>query len=359
MRNISKLSGSVRGLVGAVVLAVGLSGSVVAQQEVRAQAAPAAAVEPRPAVTLPADGSFVVATYNIENWRTHFLAYKLREQKLLPDEEANRELLTAFRESNDEDNWEVAQVIRDPGFSPHVLVFQEGCSQEDLTFFNRRWLDNMYETLVVFPTNTGRGQTMGVMLKPGFKIIDQRDKYHLEPDTVDNPRGEKLFARGPAFVLIETPTGYRFWLGTTHQKSKSGNSAEVTAWRNREAVRTYQIMQELRKEGPADVMLLGDFNDELGVQEFEAEGGGDTVANNVAPAGSEAGNALALKTRKLAESGARSFGGYFRDRGGFIDHVVVTPEMAAEVSDAEVVVTPVSRLASDHFPVWVKVTPAK
>ena len=312
---------------------------------------------PRQPAQLPADGSFTVTTYNIENWRTHFLAYKLREQKLLPEAEANSELLTQLREANDEDNWEISQVIRDPAVSPHILVFQEGCSQPDLEFFNRRWLDNMFETLIVFPSNTNRGQTVGVMLQPGFKVIDRRDQYYQEPDTTDNPRGEKLFARGPSFILVETPTGYRFWLGTTHQKSKSGNSAEVTAWRNREAIRTYHIMQELRKAGPADVMLLGDFNDELGIQEFEAEGGGDTVSNNLAPAGTPPADSLILKTKSLVESNARSFGGYFRDRGGFIDHVVVTPEMETEVSDASVFISPVSRLASDHYPVTVKVTP--
>src|SRR3954454_6090872 len=138
---------------------------------------------------------------------------------------------------------------------------------------------------MTFPTNTTRNQHLCMLLKPGFKVIEKRDKYYLEKDTVENSRGERLFARGPAFVLVETPGGYQFWVGVTHQKSKSGNSVDVTKWRIRECARTHQILKELEHSGKGngDVLFMGDMNDELGYQEFEQEAGGDAIATLVGP----------------------------------------------------------------------------
>ena len=185
--------------------------------------------------------TITVATYNIENFKEHFLARTIADMKLnskLTDPELKQAfaaMLSELRNANDEDNWETAQVILDPRFSPDILVFEEGCSQEQLDEFNKRWLKGAYETAIVFPGNSTRGQTVGLLAKPGFKVIDRKDQYYEEPDNVSNERGEKLFARGPAFLLMQTPSGYRFWVGVTHQKSKYGNSVEVTQWRNREA----------------------------------------------------------------------------------------------------------------------------
>ncbi|HWP39304.1 MAG TPA: hypothetical protein VNL70_00160, partial [Tepidisphaeraceae bacterium] len=100
-----------------------------------------------------------LATYNIENFREHFLGHKLstsRPSWLASDDPQARELIDALRYQNDEENWEIAQVILDPQFNPDVLVIQEGCEQKDLEYFNKRWLNNAYETLIVFSSNTTR-----------------------------------------------------------------------------------------------------------------------------------------------------------------------------------------------------------
>ena len=131
-------------------------------------------------------------------------------------------------------------------------------AQEELEAFNKKWLKGAYETAIVFPGNSGRGQTLGMLAKPGFKIVDRKDQYHLEPDTGKNARGERLFARGPAFVLIESPSGYRFWVGVTHQKSKSDNSVDVTQWRNREATRAALVAGQRGLPALADVLAVRD-----------------------------------------------------------------------------------------------------
>jgi hypothetical protein len=48
---------------------------------------------------------------------------------------------------------------------------------------------------------------------------------------------------------------------------------EDSKWRNREATRTHEIIKEIEKAGPSDVMLLGDMNDELGMDESEKVAG--------------------------------------------------------------------------------------
>src|SRR5215212_3721517 len=199
-----------------------------------------------------------VGTYNIELFERHFLAHQFANKPIAQDRDG-KELLEELRKKNDEDNWETAQVILDPKFNPDVLVIEEGCDQADLEYFNHRWLNDAYEIVRQFPSNTQRHQHLEVLIKKGFKILEQRDQYYLEPDSVGNDRGSRLFARGPVFLKLRTPGDYVFWLGLTHMKSKSvgtlatspgasktkdgKDSPEVhekkladTKWRNREAV---------------------------------------------------------------------------------------------------------------------------
>jgi endonuclease/exonuclease/phosphatase family metal-dependent hydrolase len=302
-----------------------------------------------------AQETITVATWNIENWHTNFEGHRMRQATRPATRPVSEHELGVIRQEgyqNDEDHWEVAQVLADPAFSPDVLVVQEGARQADLEFFNRRWLNNAYGIVVQFRSNTDRDQHLNLLLKPGFKLVERRDRYHEEVDAVPNDRGNRLFARGPAFALVETPTGYRFWVGTTHQKSKAGgDSPEQAAWRNREATRTHAILRELEKTGPNDVILLGDMNDTLGVDEHEAVSGGDSVANLVGPAD----HGFVLVTAPLAGR-EFSYGGYWNTRfRSLIDHAVVSAAMKDQVQDVKVIKTPLASVASDHYPVVVTI----
>lgn len=297
-----------------------------------------------------------LATYNIEHFESSFEHYRLTRDKALKEttDPILKALLEEEERQNQEDQWEVSRVITHPRFNPDILVIQEGCSQSNLEYFNKRWLSKAYETVIVFPSNTDRAQHLGMMLKPGFKVIARKDKYREEKDPVGNDRGGLLFARGPAFALVQTPTGYKFWVGTTHQKSKSGNNVEVTAWRNREAVRTHAIMKEIAAEGPDDVILLGDMNDEVGVDEFEKDpaSGGDAMANLIGPAE----DGFVLATEPLVKAKEQSFGGYWTTRfRALIDHAVATPSMKDQVESVEVFRGGLAAAASDHYPVMVKI----
>jgi endonuclease/exonuclease/phosphatase family metal-dependent hydrolase len=300
---------------------------------------------------LPAQ-QITVATYNIEHFAGHFLARRIATTRpsVAKNPEA-QDLMESERRHEDEDNWETAEVILDPRFSPDILAIQEGCSQADLEYFNHRWLRDSYSTVIVFDSNTDREQTIGMMIRPGFKVVDRKDQYYREPDPVPNERGNRLFARGPAFLLVEAPSGYRFWIGTNHQKSKADNSVEVTQWRNREALRTHQIIKEIEKSGPSDVIFLGDMNDEAGIQMYELQGGGDVISNLVGPVT----DGIFLATSKLAEAGKISYFGYSRtDHRSLIDHIFVTSSFKDQIEDVQVFQNGFTAVSSDHCPVMMR-----
>jgi len=313
-----------------------------------------------------------IATYNVELWDESFSAHAASTQPIAKDP-AGAELLRTLRRENDEDNWEVAQTILDKNFDPDILVIQEGPDQSDLRFFNRRWMNDAYETVQTLPSNTDRNQHLCVFMKKGFRILARRDQYRNEPDpTGANARGARLFARGPVFLLVQSPGGKKFWVGTTHQKSKNpgiqvepgqkrpdDNAPEVmarrvedTKWRNREAARTHQIIKELEKAGPPDVILLGDMNDAVGPDDAEQQAGGDAVATLVGPPA----DGLILATQALVDAKRISFHNYDDTRHReLIDHVVVTKSFQPRIVEVKVIDdVPFARVASDHYPVMVK-----
>ncbi|HVT89451.1 MAG TPA: endonuclease/exonuclease/phosphatase family protein [Tepidisphaeraceae bacterium] len=294
-----------------------------------------------------------LGTYNIEYFQHHFAAKELAAPKPspLPNTQAVKDLLAAERAHEDKDNWAISQVILDPKFSPDILAIQEGCSQANLEYFAHHWLGDRYQTVIVFAGNSDREQYVEMLLKPGFDIIQRRDQYFQEKDPVANERGDKLFARGPAFLLIQAPGGYRFWVGTNHQKSKSGNSMDVSKWRNREAKRTHEIIKELEKTGPADVVFMGDMNDELWYQPFEQEAGGDAISLLVGPPQ----DGFILATRPLIEAGQISYFGYERtEYRSFIDQILVTRSLKDRIGPVQVFSNGFTAMASDHHPVMMK-----
>ena len=288
--------------------------------------------------------TITIGTYNIERFQERF-----RETKDIAD----KDLAGFVKAAEDKANWMAAETILNPKFNPDVLVIEECCDQEQLDAFNKKWLKGAYETVIVFPSNSERHQSLALLAKTGFKVVERKDQYYLEKDPGGgNERGDRLFARGPAFCKVQTPTGYTMWVGVTHQKSKGGNSVDVTKWRKREAIRTHQIMKELEAAGPDDVILLGDMNDELGIQEFELEAGGDVIADLV---GAQP-DGFILATKPLIDAGKISYGGYWNPRfRSWIDHIVISKGMKDQVEQVDVFTDVLAQAASDHYPVYIKI----
>ncbi len=302
--------------------------------------------------------TITLATYNVEHFADHFRGFHMEQQAATrPANPETKDLVDAIKRWNTENQWEIANVITDPAFSPDILCIEEGPEQSDLDFFNKRWLDSMYATVIVFPSNSQYHQTVDMLLKPGFKILDRKDRYYLEPDSAgQNKRGERLFARGPAFLRVQAPSGYTFWVGVTHQKSKSGNSLEVSQWRVREAKRTHEILKELRAIDP-DVVLLGDMNDDLGPDEYESkpDSGGDSIAALVGPPS----DGFLLATKPLADKKEISFHGYSNPKyRSLIDHAIVSPDVSSRLRSVQIFQNQWTPVASDHLPVMLKINAA-
>ncbi|MEM8874030.1 MAG: endonuclease/exonuclease/phosphatase family protein [Planctomycetota bacterium] len=301
--------------------------------------------------TAPADvaveaDTIRVVSYNIENFTQNFTAYaldrKYRQNEAVPED--IRDFIRYERRADREENWEVAETIK--AMQPDILAVQESASLENLAYFNESFLDNYFGTIQNLPTNTTREQHLTIMLRPGFEIVETVTLYEV-PDVNDyNDRGDRLFARGAGFVLIKTPDGDQFWVGNTHQKSKGGNSVRTTRWRNLEATTTRDKAIELSEQHP--VLLVGDMNDTLGIDEHEDEGGGDVMTNM--------SQGLILLTRELSDDGVETFKGYGGARyGGFIDHALATDNMLPFVVDVSVFTGGMTDSASDHLPVVVDV----
>ncbi|MFP4054324.1 MAG: endonuclease/exonuclease/phosphatase family protein, partial [Phycisphaerae bacterium] len=293
-------------------------------------------------------------TWNVE----HFM--RMFDQVRMPNRSRDRGEL--FRD--EEDLYEVARTLGLPDVDADVVCIQECCSQEMLEHFNKEWLDGRYETIKVFPGNV-EGQWLGMLIKPGWKVLEVRDKYHRQRDPEDDPRvrgakehgglaeGNLLFSRGPVFVKLRSPRGNVIWVGTTHVKSKYGNNEAVTRWRIRELQRTREICESLLADGKSDYLaMMGDFNDDFGKDFYERKVGIDAVevmlqgkghAKLVSPT-----RTLAAENDKLSTYHCQIKPPKYRS---FIDHVFLSAEAGKRVSKTRVVDNPIAAVASDHYPV--------
>ena len=341
----------IRRLLAACAL-VTIATTTLAQEAADDAAADATQPATAPAVVV-APGTPVplrIMTFNCENW-----TYRYQAKKALATTKPGLapnivEALKTAREDADEQDWETARNVLD--VRPDVWVLQEGCDVPELNRFNLIFLRGYFETVHVFKNNSERGQFTAILLRPGFKALEFHEQYHDEPDpgNLNTYGAGKLFARGPGFCKIQAPNGTVFWVGTNHAKSKSGNSVAVTKWRLAEAKRTNEIINEIKKAGPAPVFFLGDMNDELGYQEFEQEAGGSAI-ETIAGTGDRA---LLVLTKKLAEDGAISYHGSRAARfRSFIDHAFATPEAAPWVKEVHVFHEDLADVASDHYPVVI------
>jgi endonuclease/exonuclease/phosphatase family metal-dependent hydrolase len=295
-----------------------------------------------------------VATYNIE----HFM--QMFDQVLMPERSRERQELY----DDEEDRYEVARTLE--GLDADIVGIQECCSQEMLEWFNREDLGGRYAYVKVFPSNVA-GQWVGMLAKKGFRAIQERS-FAGEVDPVRDGRLERikgdaglweknlLFSRGPGFVLFEAPSGERFWVGATHVKSKYGNSEAVTAWRIREVKRTREICHELLAEGKTDkLVMLGDFNDDLGMDYHERKLRADAVAVMTAD-----DSKLTSLTFPLAQADANRSTYHCEIKPpryrSFIDHIFVSPAMAGWAGKVAIFDDPIAAAASDHYPVWAELT---
>ncbi|MBS3822065.1 MAG: endonuclease/exonuclease/phosphatase family protein [Phycisphaerae bacterium] len=302
-----------------------------------------------------------VATYNIEHMS------KMLNVALVKPNNRTREQWADFF-SDEEDCYEVAWVITQAAAAPDILLIQEGCSQDELEHFNTHWLRQAYAYVKVFRGNSPRGQHLGILAKKGFEPLEVRE-FADEVDPVDDPALRKLkeggglaeknllFSRGPAFVKFRTPGGHVMWVGNTHVKSKYGNSLPVVKWRIREMQRTREICGELLARGDTPYLLLGgDFNDDMQLDEFEKTLGRDALS---VITGGQDREQLTNLTSPLIRANPR--GGTYHARvktkypAAWFDYLFASPDLARHVRRTTLIDAPLAGVASDHLPVVTEI----
>jgi hypothetical protein len=302
-----------------------------------------------------------VATYNIEH-----MSDMLNVALVEPNDRTREQWGDFF--NDEEDCYEVAWVITQTAATPDILLIQEGCSQDELEHFNTHWLRQAYAYVKVFRGNSPRGQQLGILAKKGFEPLEVRE-FADEVDPVDDPALRKLkeggglaeknllFSRGPAFVKFRTPGGHVMWVGNTHVKSKYGNSLPVVKWRIREMQRTREICGELLATGDTPYLLLGgDFNDDMQLDEFEKKLSRDALSIMIDGKGDEQ---LLSLTSPLIRTNPR--GGTYHARvktkypPAWFDYIFASPDLARYVKATTLIDTPLAGVASDHLPVVTEI----
>jgi hypothetical protein len=297
-----------------------------------------------------------IGTWNIE----HFM--KMFDQDRMPERSRNTVELYA----DEEDQYEVAVTIRSESFEPDILVIQECCDQEMLEHFCKKWFPGKYAFIKVFDSNVA-GQNIGVLAKQGFEPL--RTEHFVndrDPMTDTSIRSAKegadlweknlLFSRGPGFVLFQTPKGNKLWVGSTHSKSKSGNNKAVTQWRIREYERTRQICGELiQKSGVKKLVILGDFNDDFGMDSYETSLGQDAIETMISCHSGDEELICMDKAIWGDDPDAASYHCQIKPKKyrSFLDHIFASPELAAKVKETAMITESIAYAASDHLPLLI------
>lgn len=294
-----------------------------------------------------------IATWNIERFDAMF------DQIRQPPR--TRDRYEMF--DDEEDKLEVQLVFDLERFDPDIVVIQECCDQAMLERFNKVWLDGRYDYIKVFKSNTP-GQWVAVMAKPGYEAVELR-QYADEVDPVDDAGlrrtkarsyggGNPLFPRGPGFVKFKTPAGSHLWVGSTHIKSKGGNSYAMTKWRARQIQRLREICFELAEDTPW-VYLGGDFNDTFGMDRLEERLGIDAIAGML---DEHDGRNMVSPTHQLKQRKPELATYHAKLKPfdpSFFDHVFLTSALNERLDRARVINQPIAYPASDHLPVVVTV----
>ena len=284
-----------------------------------------------------------VGTWNVE----HF--FKMFDQEKMP--ERSRDMTEYY--ADEEDQYEVAATIKSPSFNPDIIVIQECCDKEMLELFCKKWLTDKFAYINVFKCNSD-SQMIGILARPGFKPLSVKEYADVKDEVYSAKTGKdsKLFSRGPGFVLFQTPQGNKLWVGTTHTKSKYGNSKGVTEWRIRELEKTRQICGQLASGSDTDnLVILGDFNDDFGKDKYENAVGQDAVEVMIKGTGNEKfvclDEAVWKSNPDIATYHCVIKPPKYRS---FLDHIFATPSLAKCVKQTVVIDESIAYVASDHLP---------
>ncbi len=286
-------------------------------------------------------GSFVLATYNVHNFFDAYDNPYTADETTAPKTKGELKTLAAA----------IRQVDAD------VLILQEVEAGGALKAFVSEQLgDAGYKYVVDETTEDPRGITVAALSRwPVRRIVSHR-LCELTPGgggaggagaagmagsggLVEGNR----FARDLLRVDVEVRPGYVVTVYGVHLKSKQASAGDEGSakWRLAEAVRAREIMQEeAGREGLVRFAFLGDCNDTIDSPAVQ------TVLGTTMPGMVDVLGAVPAGERVTFVSGG------FREG---IDHILLSPGLAARMAAGEIVRGGAVEKASDHRPVRVRI----
>jgi endonuclease/exonuclease/phosphatase family metal-dependent hydrolase len=152
-----------------------------------------------------------------------------------------------------------ARVIRDVGAD--IIAIIEVEDRRALKQFNEHVLTQVggkaYEHVMVIEGNDDRGIDVGLMTTADHPLRLMCSHVHERQSN-----GRLLFSRDAPEYEVTGPDDERIWVIPCHFKSKfGGDDSQSKRRRAAQATRVAEIYGRLRKEGNADIVVLGDFND--------------------------------------------------------------------------------------------------
>jgi len=230
----------------------------------------------------------------------------------------------------------LAVVIRDLG--AEVIGLQEVENRGVLEAFNREHLGGLYPTVVLVEGNDRRGIDVALLSK--LPVLSVTNYCHRVLPT-PQPNFPNRFARDLLAVRLQATTKCELTVYVVHLKSKHGGR-ESDLWRRAEAQQVRAIVEaHLRREPQAYLVLLGDLNDLPSSEPLEP----------LLRAGSP------LFDPAAALPGEQTYTYTYGERQQRIDYLLLSPALrrAYVPGSLRVVRTPAATVASDHFPVSVRV----
>jgi len=217
--------------------------------------APAATAQD-PARTSPAPRATTLATYNAKWMLDAFDDPYTADEEFEPKP---KEALAAL-----------ARVVR--SLDADVVALQEVENEGLLRSFVAEHLsDSGYRFVVAPPTNSGRGQNVGLLSRLPVRSVTS---HRFRPLRLDGEPGrEWRFARDLLRVELETPAGRPLVVFVAHLKSQrsDGGDERSERWRLAEAREARRVVEaELARDPRAWVAVLGDLNDRPGSAPVEA-----------------------------------------------------------------------------------------
>jgi endonuclease/exonuclease/phosphatase family metal-dependent hydrolase len=264
-----------------------------------------------------------------------------------------------------------AKVINE--LSADILCVVEADSRPSLVQFNQQLLAGRYGHAMLIDGNDLRGIDVGLFANPDIDIRWMRS--HVDIADPAKP-GHNLFSRDCPVHRLKLPGGADLYLMLNHLKSQSFTSGNPDPLRTRQSQQVAEIYQQLRGDGAELIAVLGDFNKAPNKDHPEQHPTLQALFPPLSPL-IDAYSLPQFSGLYDSKDTGRQRPGSFQSctMSNRLDYILLSPELAAQVTDGGVFrkglwgdpsnikppklwsiypeITAAKKAASDHAAVWI------